>query len=62
MSCITWFVISAKLLVTEINECQERSDLCEQICVNINGSYDCQCNDGYTLNHDGLSCSGEQQV
>ena len=49
-------------LEIEINECQERSDLCEQTCINTNGSYDCQCNGGYTLNSDGLSCSGKQQL
>jgi hypothetical protein len=52
----------AKSHAIEINECQERSALCEQICINTNGSYDCQCNDGYTLNNDGLTCSGEYNI
>ena len=31
---------------------------CEQICINTNGSIICECNPGYQLNEDLLTCSG----
>ena len=43
-------------LFSDINECLESKDLCEQSCVNTPGSYYCQCHEGYK--HDGVSCKG----
>ncbi|XP_036362858.1 uncharacterized protein LOC115216258 [Octopus sinensis] len=40
---------------TDINEC-ERQNMCEQICINTQGSYKCQCEKGYTLKADNSSC------
>ncbi|CAK8691087.1 unnamed protein product [Clavelina lepadiformis] len=39
------------------NECEDddKND-CEQICVNTEGSYTCECRDGFTLQEDGRSC------
>ena len=31
---------------------------CAQLCTNTPGSYQCSCNNGYTLNLDGHNCSG----
>jgi len=43
----------------DIDECISSStNMCQQNCVNIPGSYSCQCRAGYRLNTDGLSCSG----
>ena len=43
----------------EIDECQSNeSNNCEQVCVNVPGSFLCECRDGYKLNSDGKSCEG----
>lgn len=45
-------------LIAEINECQDGNSSCEQACMNTIGSYECACYDGYRLNQDGLTCTG----
>ncbi len=45
--------------LTDIDECEEESDDCPQICSNTIGSYTCGCNLGYQLATDQRSCSGE---
>ena len=46
-------------LYIDINECAQGTDLCEQDCHNVPGSYLCSCNSGYTLNSDGHTCDGK---
>ena len=43
----------------DVNECvsPDNND-CEQTCVNTNGSYSCDCTNGYVLNADGHACDG----
>ena len=41
---------------SDINECTENLDDCVQICDNTIGSYECSCENGYTLAADGRSC------
>eukprot|EP00494_Astrolonche_serrata_P006894 UN06919 len=41
---------------TDIDECLIDSDGCDQICNNVDGSYECLCEDGYVLNGDMHSC------
>lgn len=36
------------LCPTDIDECQD-PDACSQICVNLEGSYKCQCEEGFQL-------------
>ena len=48
------------MLLTEINECQRGTDLCEHICNNNAGSYFCSCNTGYHLETNNYNCSGIQ--
>ena len=38
-----------KNLYTDINECQTNTTLCDQICENTEGSFNCACLDGYRL-------------
>lgn len=45
--------------VVDINECNQGNGGCEQLCTNTFGSYKCSCNDGYTLDFDGVSCAGK---
>ena len=44
--------------LTDINECSEGSDTCDENanCTNTDGSYNCSCKTGYT--GDGRNCSG----
>ena len=41
----------------DINECEGAND-CQQRCTNLMGSYNCSCQDGFTLNSDGKTCTG----
>ncbi|KAH9509835.1 hypothetical protein Btru_045371 [Bulinus truncatus] len=41
---------------TDIDECAERTALCQQRCQNTKGSYTCACSDGYTIHSDGFQC------
>ena len=47
------------VIFLDIDECDLNTDGCEQGCVNTNGSFMCNCTDGYVLNGDGLSCDGK---
>ena len=38
-----------KTFYLDIDECNENTDNCSQNCSNTIGSYQCSCNDGYTL-------------
>ena len=40
----------------DINECT--SSPCEQMCMNNEGSYECSCDAGYSLDNDQHSCNG----
>ena len=43
----------------DINECEMRIDSCDDnaTCTNIDGSYDCRCDNGYS--GDGFTCASE---
>ena len=46
-------------LILDNNECSSSStNNCQQLCLNIPGSYSCTCNAGYRLNSDGRTCTG----
>ena len=42
-----------------MDECETGADDCEQICLNLEGSFECSCNDGYELDENGRNCTGE---
>ena len=42
----------------DINECDPSIALCEHLCTNSNGSYTCDCEPGYSITTDQLSCLG----
>ena len=42
----------------EINECTLNADDCQQVCVNTEGGFQCECFEGYMLNDDQKNCSG----
>ena len=47
----------------DIDECANSTlNICEQRCINTEGSFMCACNNtGFQLNDDGITCSGEYQ-
>ena len=44
---------------SDIDECSTDNGGCEQECTNPTGSFFCSCNEGFTLNADGMSCDGK---
>lgn len=41
--------------LTDINECQD-PDTCSQLCVNLEGSYKCECEEGFQLDPFSKAC------
>ena len=41
---------------SDVNECETESNVCDQLCENTIGSFQCGCNEGYSLIRDGKSC------
>ena len=47
-------------IISDIDECAEGSDECDEHCYNTVGSYSCNCTGpGYRLHSDGTTCQGE---
>ena len=47
----------------DIDECANITlNICEQRCVNIPGDFTCDCNSGFDLNADGITCSGKLSI
>lgn len=46
----------------DIDECGNQNSPCEQQCRNTNGSFECECNEGFLLNQDGISCRGKRTI
>ena len=51
-------VTSVTTFTTDIDECEMDPTLCEQICNNTVGSYECKCEDGYQLVAGTNQCAG----
>lgn len=51
-----WSLVALSLYPTDINECLN-TNLCEHTCYNTIGSYNCDCQAGFELSINGLSCS-----
>ncbi|XP_030378935.1 putative vitellogenin receptor isoform X2 [Scaptodrosophila lebanonensis] len=43
----------------DVNECQEREDVCSQSCENTSGGYRCTCASGYQLDANNRTCRGQ---
>ena len=43
----------------DINECDTYNAGCQQICHNGNGSFVCECRDGYTTDDHGYTCDSK---
>ena len=42
----------------DIDECSDGTNNCSVICTNTAGSFICECNSGYILNIDEITCDG----
>ena len=42
----------------DIDECSENTDGCSQMCNNTEGSFTCECIEGYLLDINGTTCNG----
>lgn len=53
-----WSILFYLFSFKDLNECETHQDDCGQhaTCVNTDGSFDCECADGY--DGDGRSCEG----
>lgn len=50
------YVLSLTSLI-DIDECKNQEmPVCDQLCLNEQGSYRCACQEGYQLSADGRSC------
>ena len=43
---------------SDVNECLDLNGGCEQTCVNLKGSFQCECSRGYQVAEDKKSCQG----
>ena len=50
------------LIDLDINECNEKKGRCSHTCINLQGSYRCQCRAGYKLASDKKTCVGKYIV
>ena len=44
------------MVCADIDECASGTHSCEQVCVNTDGSYHCDCEGGFALDSDGRTC------
>ena len=51
------YILHNHNFLTDINECNNNST-CDHRCINTIGSFICECNPGYQLNDDLVTCSG----
>ena len=51
-------IYDSLLLPSDINECMADNGGCTQTCINIPGSYQCSCMNGYQLANDSRTCTG----
>ena len=47
---------------SDTDECSEGTSGCDHNCTNTDGSYYCTCTDGYELETDNNTCTGDNYV
>lgn len=40
----------------DVEECLDVSIICDQLCINSVGTYECSCEEGYRIESDGKTC------
>lgn len=53
---IIMFIHIYTIFLSDINECASDSNLCNQRCNNVMGSFQCSCDEGYSLANDRKTC------
>ncbi len=53
------YLVVIIIYLPDINECLLNTDNCEHSCMNAEGTYTCDCDDGFQLVSDGIHCSGQ---
>ena len=51
-------LVASMVFATDVDECSTSNGGCDQVCTNTVGSFNCSCNDGFSLNMDGATCDG----
>lgn len=51
------FSLTMSMKFTDIDECSLATTPCDQECTNLNGSFQCTCRPGYSLEEDKTACS-----
>ena len=57
---LNFYATLTSMMTLDIDECTVTPDICDQECINMPGSFMCNCSEGYLLNGDGLTCDGEK--
>ena len=57
---IRWW--SCILCCIDVNECETLNGGCQQTCTNTDGSFSCDCTEGYELEMGGTTCQGKLQL
>ena len=52
------YTLSA-MFTTDVDECSTNNGGCDHVCTNTVGSFNCSCNDSFSLNTDGATCDGQ---
>ena len=55
-------ICSIYKIYLDINECDKLNGGCQHQCKNTDGSYICQCNEGFFLDGNGKTCSGKYEI
>ena len=49
-------------LFVDNNECLTNNGDCDMRCINVDGSYSCECFEGFERNDDDVACAGKYLV
>ena len=64
-TCLFLFTCSTAtnyIISLDVNECEISNGGCQHQCRNTDGSYLCQCKEGFFLNINGKACSGKCEI
>jgi hypothetical protein len=63
-ACLATFIVCVIIinLFADIDECLLNNTLCQQVCVNTDGSYFCDCMEGYQLMEGTNQCQGVWKI
>ena len=56
------FDTSFSTLFVDNNECLTNNGDCDMRCINVDGSYSCECFDGFERNDNDTLCIGKQNL